>query len=82
MTDINYDYDTLVEELNTKVEEAIGALKEAKKIADKIHRNEEHDGFNLKSFDTWDDLKNAIDPFFNDISYGIGWESSSWCSGG
>jgi len=74
MTDLELTYDGLIEELNAKVAEAIKALNEAKEIADKA-------SINPRSFSDWNDIKDAVKPFFDVDGTDIGWSSSSWCAG-
>lgn len=78
MTDINTDYYTLIEQMESKVAEAIKLLGEATAIYKQIDPVMSDD---IKYFDSWDDLKKAVEPFFS-IPEDSGWSSSSWCAGG
>jgi hypothetical protein len=77
MTDINADYDTLVAEMESKVALAVKLLAEATAIYKQIDPVMSE----IKYFDSWDNLKKAVEPFFS-IPEDSGWSSSSWCSGG
>ena len=66
---IEKDYDTLVEEMMSKIEQAIKLLNEAKEAATKA-------GVNPLSYDDWYDLREAIGGI---LQAETAWDNSSWC---